>query len=116
MPLAVRLKRAKGSRMAAIWPEPTKFPDRTDKQTKQERGDVSFEVPQRVVPYRRCSAHAGGDNGKHVISVMPAATPKAGSFGGKNYTTNPVGMTHCAETPSERISAHAGRLHAHLDG
>jgi hypothetical protein len=34
--------------------------------------------------------------------------------GVKNYTTNPVGMSQCAETLLERFSAQAGRLHAHL--
>ena len=34
-------------------PEPTKRPNRTDKQTKQERRGVSFELDQRVVPCRQ---------------------------------------------------------------
>src|SRR5271166_1272175 len=44
--------------------------------------------------------------GQQWISVRLAALAKTGCFGPRKYTTNGVGMRHCAETPWARFSAH----------
>jgi DNA invertase Pin-like site-specific DNA recombinase len=49
-----------------------------------------------------------------MISVRWGETAKTGCFRPKKYTTNGVGMSHCAETLRARFSAHAGRLHARV--
>ena len=44
-------------------------------------------------------------DGKHLIFVRPAATPKHSHLDPKNCTTNRVGMEHRAETFGMRFSA-----------
>ena len=108
--------RAKGRSLVfplVTWPELTNWPSGTHKGTEPEQpGAPPAEIGQvRVSVIDRpfdC------DNGKQMIPVRPKAPTKSGCFRPKKYTTNGVGMVHCAETCWERFSAHAGRLHARL--
>src|SRR4051794_33896122 len=53
---------------------------------------------------------------QHMISVKAVVALGHRHLRPKVCTTNPVGMTQCAETCQARFSAHADRLHARLHG
>src|SRR5208283_4448002 len=76
------------------WPELTNWPPGTQRGSKQERsGGLLAGIRQIRVP--ATDRPFGGDNGKQMISVRPAASAKSGCFRPKKYTTNGVGMRHC---------------------
>lgn len=92
----------------------TAFLVRTSRHTENEAAKSPLKSAENALMQLRVAAD--GHDGNRLISVSTSTDRKIRHFRVENYATNHVGMKQCAETCSMRFSAHAGRLHACLDG